>query len=143
VLIFHHYATTLNIVSYVYFLGTNQSIVFDDKENCDHEDHKTKVFVDAKFSQPNGADTDYDHSWLTWNDSYVPISGIMQPTNSYVCNLSKSSGEIPNVREAFRSRRKRMTGANANDIGKLSCVFSVVINCSQQMFCTMYDTHND
>jgi hypothetical protein len=142
VLIFHHHATALNIVSYFYFLGTNLSIVLDAKEKCDHEDQKTKVFVDAEFLQPDDADTVDDQSWFRWNDSYVPMPAIMQPTNSYVYNLSISPGDIPNVSEAFRWRRKRMTVANANDIGKLSCVISVDVICSQQMFYTMYDTHN-
>jgi hypothetical protein len=108
--------------------------VFDDKENCDDEDEKTKVFVDADFSQPDGADTDDDHSWLRRNDSYVPMSDITQPANSYICTLSVSPGEIPNLREDFRSPRNRMRGANANNIGKLSCIISVVISFAKIMF---------
>jgi hypothetical protein len=142
VLIFHHHATSLNVVSYFSFLGTNSSIVYDDKENCDHKHQKTKVFVDADVLQPHGVDTDDDHSWLRRNDCYVPMSGITQPTKSYVCNLSISHGEIPNLRESFRSPRKRR-GANANNIGKRSCIISVVINFAQILFYTMYGTHND
>jgi hypothetical protein len=51
--------------------------VFDDKENCDQEDKKKRAFVDVDFFQPNGAHTDDDHTWLTRNDSYVPMSGVM------------------------------------------------------------------
>jgi hypothetical protein len=36
-----------------------------------------------------------------------------------------------------------MRGANANDIGKLSCIISVVVNFAQITFYTMYGTHND
>jgi hypothetical protein len=44
------------------FLGTNVFIVFVDKENCDHEEQKTKVFMDANFLHPDGADMDEDHN---------------------------------------------------------------------------------
>jgi hypothetical protein len=47
-------------------------------------------------------------------------SCVTQPTNSYVCNPYISVGEIPNVREDFMAPRKRIRGANANNIGKLS-----------------------
>jgi hypothetical protein len=63
---------------------------------------------------------DDDDSWLRWNDSFVPMSGVTQPANSYICNLTISLGEIPNVREGFRTPRKRIRGANANNISKLS-----------------------
>jgi hypothetical protein len=36
-----------------------------------------------------------------------------------------------------------MRGANANDIGKLSYIISVVVNFAQITFYTMYGTHND
>jgi hypothetical protein len=52
----------------------------------------------------------------------------MQSKRSYVYNLSISSGEIPNPREDFRSPRKRIRGANANNVGKISCFISVFIN---------------
>jgi hypothetical protein len=48
------------------------------------------------------------------------MSGVTQPTNSYVCNPTISLGEISNVREDFRAPRKRIRGANANNVGKLS-----------------------
>jgi hypothetical protein len=48
------------------------------------------------------------------------MSGVMQPTNSYVCNTTISPGEITNVHEDFRTPRKRIRGANANNVGKLS-----------------------
>jgi hypothetical protein len=70
------------------------------------------------------------------------MSDIMQPTNNYVCNLSISQGELPNLHESIRSPRKRR-GANTNNVGKLSCVVSVVVNFAQILFYTMYDTHND
>jgi hypothetical protein len=81
---------------------------------------KKRVFVDAEFSQSGIAETDDDDSWLRWNDSFVPMSGVTQPTNSYVCNPTISLGEISNVREDFRAPRKRIRGANANNVGKLS-----------------------
>jgi hypothetical protein len=70
------------------------------------------------------------------------MSDITQPINSYVCNLSISQGEIPNLRESFRSPSKRR-GANTNNMGKLSCIVSVVVNFAQILFYTMYGTHND
>ena len=76
--------------------------------------------MDAEFSQPNVAETDDDDTWLRWNDSFVPMSGVTQPTNNYVCNLTISPGEIPNVHQDFRVARKRIRGANANIAGKLS-----------------------
>jgi hypothetical protein len=94
--------------------------VFDDKENCHQEDNKKRAFEDAEFSQPNIAKMDDDDSWLRRNDSFIPMSGVMQPTNSYVCNPTISLGEIPNVSQDFRVPRKRIRGANANNVGKLS-----------------------
>jgi hypothetical protein len=79
-----------------------------------------KAFVDAKFSQPDVAEMDDDDTWLRRNDSFVPISSVTQLTNSYICNLIISLGEIPNVHDDFRTPRKRMKGANANNVGKLS-----------------------
>jgi hypothetical protein len=76
--------------------------------------------VDAKFSQPNIAETDDDDSWLRRNDSFVPMSGVTQLINSYVYNPTISPGEMFNVREDFRTPMKRIRGANANNIGKLS-----------------------
>jgi hypothetical protein len=111
--------------------------VFDNKENCDHEVQKTKEFMDVDVLQPHSVDTDDDHSWLRRNDSYIPMSSIMQPTNSFVSNLSISQGEIPYLRKAFRSPRKRR-GTNANNIGKISCIGSVVVNFAQILFIT-YD----
>jgi hypothetical protein len=63
---------------------------------------------------------DDDDSWLRQNDSFIPMSGVTLPTNSYICNPTISPGEIPNVHEDFRTPRKRIRGANANNIGKLS-----------------------
>jgi hypothetical protein len=124
------------------FIGTNTFIVYDDKENCDHQDHKTKGFVAADISQPHSVDTDDDRSWLKQDDSFVPMSGITQPINSYVYNLSRSQGELPNLGESMRSPRKRR-GPNGNNIGKLSCIVSVVINFAQILFYTMYDNFNE
>jgi hypothetical protein len=76
--------------------------------------------VDAEFSQPNIAETDDDDSWLRRNDSFVPMSGVTQLINSYVYNPTISPGEMFNVREDFRTPMKRISGANANNIGKLS-----------------------
>jgi hypothetical protein len=45
---------------------------------------------------------------------------ITQPTNSYVYNPTISPEEIPNVREDFMTPKKRIGGANANNVGKLS-----------------------
>jgi hypothetical protein len=53
---------------------------------------------------------------------------VTQPTNIYVCNPSISLGEIPNVREDFRVPRKRFSGANANNVGKLSKLISSYIS---------------
>jgi hypothetical protein len=63
---------------------------------------------------------DDDDSWLRWNNSFIPMSIVKQPTNNYVCNPTISPGEIPNVREGFRTPMKRIRGANVNNIGKLS-----------------------
>jgi hypothetical protein len=63
---------------------------------------------------------DDDDSWLRQNDSFVPMFGVTQPTNSYVCNPTITLGEISNVHEDFMTPRKRIRGANANNIGKLS-----------------------
>jgi hypothetical protein len=76
--------------------------------------------VDAEFSQPNIAEMDDDDSWLRRNDSFVPMSGVTQLINSYVYNPTISPGEMFNVREDFRTPMKRIRGANANNIGKLS-----------------------
>jgi hypothetical protein len=76
--------------------------------------------VDAEFSQPNVAETDDDDTWLRWNDSFVPMSSVMRSTNIYVCNLTISPREIPNVSEDFRAPRKRIKEANANNVDKLS-----------------------
>jgi hypothetical protein len=62
---------------------------------------------------------DDDDSWLRWNDSFIPMSGVTQPINSYVCNPTISPGEITNVHKDFRTPRKRIRGANANNVGKL------------------------
>jgi hypothetical protein len=94
--------------------------VFDDKENCHQEDYKERAFVDAEFLLPDVAETDDDDTWLRWNDSFIPMSGVTQPTNNYVCNPTISPGEIPNMRDDFRTPKKRIKGANANNIGKLS-----------------------
>jgi hypothetical protein len=63
---------------------------------------------------------DDDDSWFKQNDSFVPMGGVTQPTNNYVCNPTISSGEILNVREDFRAHRKRIMRSNTNNIGKLS-----------------------
>jgi hypothetical protein len=60
--------------------------VFDNKENCHQEDNKKRAFEDAEFSQPDVAKMDTDDSWLSQNDSFVSMSGVTQPINSYVCN---------------------------------------------------------
>jgi hypothetical protein len=70
--------------------------------------------------KPDVAETDDDDSWLRQNDSFIHMSGVTQPTNSYVCNPTISLGEIPNVRKDFGTPRKRIRGANANNVGKLS-----------------------
>jgi hypothetical protein len=46
--------------------------------------------VDAEFSQSDIAKTDDDDSWLRRNDSFVSMSGVTQPINNYVCNLTIS-----------------------------------------------------
>jgi hypothetical protein len=89
---------------------------------------RKRAFVDADFSQPDGDHTDDDDTLLRRNDSFVSMSGVTQPTNSYVCNLSISLGEISNLREDFRIPAKRMRGANANKIGKLSYLISIFVN---------------
>jgi hypothetical protein len=94
--------------------------VFDDKENDHQEDNKKMAFEGAEFSHPDAVETDDDDSWLRWNDSFIPMSSVTPPTNSYVCNPTISPGEIPNVREDFRTPTKRIRGANANNVGKLS-----------------------
>jgi hypothetical protein len=104
---------------FIEILGTNPGIVFDDKEKCRQEDNKKRAFEDAEFSQLNVAETDDDDSWLRWNDNFVPTFGVTQPTNNYVCNPTISAGEIPDVHEDFRTPRKRIRGANANNVGKL------------------------
>jgi hypothetical protein len=76
--------------------------------------------VGAEFSQLDIAEIDDVDSWLRLNDSFVPMSCVMQPTNNYACNPAISPGEIPNVREDFRAPKKRIRGANANNVGKLS-----------------------
>jgi hypothetical protein len=102
---------------------------------------KKRAFEDAEFSQLDVAKTDDD-------DSFVPMSGVMQPTNSYVCNLTISFGEIPNVSEDFRTPTKRIRGANANNIGKLSLLISfgisVFIKFLQHimLYCSKSDSHS-
>jgi hypothetical protein len=107
-------------IFFIEILGTNSGIVFDDKEHCHQKDNKKRAFEDAEFSQSDVAKMDDDRSWLRQNDSFVPMSDVTQSTNSYVFNPTISLGEIPNVCEDFRTPRKRITGANANNVGKLS-----------------------
>jgi hypothetical protein len=107
--------------------------VFDDKENYDQEDKKKRAFVDADFLQPDGAHMNDDHTWLRRNDSFVSMSGVTQSTNNYVCNLSISPGEIPSLHEDFMMPRKRIRGANANNVGNLSCLISVYVNFLQNI----------
>jgi hypothetical protein len=76
--------------------------------------------VDAEFSQPDVAKMDDDDSWLRQNGSFISMFGVTQPTNIYVCNPTISPSEIPILRKDFRAPRKRIRGANANNIGKLS-----------------------
>jgi hypothetical protein len=76
--------------------------------------------VDAEFSQPDIAEIDDDDNWLRRNDSFVPMSSVTHLTNSYVCNLTISLGENPNVHEDFRAPMKRIRGANPSNVGKLS-----------------------
>jgi hypothetical protein len=126
-----HLSTTWCIFKCCIFyrnLSTQPGFVFVDKENCHQEDNKKRAFEDAEFSQSNVAKTDDDGSWLRWNDSFVPISGVTQPTNSYVCNLVVSPGEISNVHEDFRTPTKRIRGENANNVGKLSLLISFCIS---------------
>jgi hypothetical protein len=89
--------------------------------------------VDADFSQPDGDHTDDDDTWLRQNDSFVPMSSVTQLTNSYVCNLSINPREIPNLHEDFRAPTKRIRGANAKNVGKLSCLISVFVNFLQNI----------
>jgi hypothetical protein len=35
-----------------------------------------RAFVDAEFSQPDIAEMVDDDSWLRWNDSFIPMSGV-------------------------------------------------------------------
>jgi hypothetical protein len=70
--------------------------------------------------QPDVAEIDDDDSCLRQNDSFVPMSRVTQPTNNYVFNPSISPGEMPNIHEDFRVPRKRIRGANADSIGKMS-----------------------
>jgi hypothetical protein len=58
---------------------------------------------------------DDDDIWLRRNDGFVPMS-----TKSYVSNPTISPREIPTVCQDFRVARKRIMGANAYTIGKLS-----------------------
>jgi hypothetical protein len=71
---------------------------------------------------------DDDDSWLRRNDSFDPMSGVTQPTNTYVCNPTVTPREIPNAREDFRTPTKRIGGANANNVGKLSLLISFCIS---------------
>jgi hypothetical protein len=71
---------------------------------------------------------DDDDTWFRQNDSFVPMSGVMQLTNSNICNPTISPGEILNIREYFRAHRKRIRGANANNVGKLSQFISFCIS---------------
>jgi hypothetical protein len=120
VLIFQQLGVSLNVIFFIEILGTNTDIVFDDKEKCHQKDNKKKAFEDVEFSQSDIAKMDDDDSCLRRNNSFVTMSGVTQPTNSYICNPTISPGEIPNVHEDFRTPRKRIRGANANNIGKLS-----------------------
>jgi hypothetical protein len=70
---------------------------------------------------------DDEDSWLRRNDSIIPMSHVIQPTNSYVCNPSISPGEIPNVREIL-GYLGWFRGANANNVGKLSRLISFCIS---------------
>jgi hypothetical protein len=56
------------------------------------------------------------------------MSGVMQVINNYVCNSTISPREILNVREDFRIPRKRIRGANANNVVSYpdSLVFALV-----------------
>jgi hypothetical protein len=63
---------------------------------------------------------DDDDSWLRQNNSFVPMSGVTQPRNSYICHPTISLGEIPNMREDLRVPRKRIRGPNACNVAKLS-----------------------
>jgi hypothetical protein len=87
-----------------------------------------KAFEDAEFSQLDIAKMDDDDSCLRRNNSFVTMSGVTQSTNNYICNPTISPGEIPNVHEDFRTPRKRIMGANANNIGKLSRLISFCIS---------------
>jgi hypothetical protein len=83
-------------------VGTNPGILFDDKENRHQEDNKKWAIEDAEFLQQDVAEMDDHDNWLRRNDSFIPMYHVTQPTNSYVCNLSISLGEIPNIHEDFR-----------------------------------------
>jgi hypothetical protein len=120
VLIFQQLGVSLNVIFFIEILGTNTDIVFDDKEKCHQKDNKKKAFEDVEFSQSDIAKMDDDDSCLRRNNSFVTMSGVTQPTNSYICNPTISPGEIPNVHEYFRTPRKRIMRANANNVGKLS-----------------------
>jgi hypothetical protein len=62
------------------------------------------------------------------------MSGVTQPTNNYVCNLSISLGEIPNMSQYCRSSFNRIRGANANNIGKLMDLIGVFVGFAHIMF---------
>jgi hypothetical protein len=126
VVIIQQVGVSINAVFFIEIVGTHPVILFDDNENCHKENNKKWVFEDAEFLQQDVAKTDDDHSWLKRNDTFIPMSHVTQPTNSYVCNPSISPGEIPNVCGDFRVPRKRFKGANANNIGKLS---RLIISC--------------
>jgi hypothetical protein len=134
VLFFQQHAASWTIVFFFKKKGTNSSIVFDDKENCDQEDKKIIAFLHVDFSQLNGAHTDDDHTWLRQNDSYVPMFVVTQPTNSYVCNLPISLGEIPNLCQDSRPPFKRIRGENANNLGKLMGLIRAFISSAHIVF---------
>jgi hypothetical protein len=77
--------------------------------------NKKRALEDTEFSQLDVAETDDDDSWLIQNDGFIPMSA-----KSYVSNPTITLGEIPNVRQDFRVAMRRIKGANANTIGKLS-----------------------
>jgi hypothetical protein len=80
---------------------------------------------------------DDDDSWLRRNDSFIPMSGVMQPTNSYVCNPTVSLGEIPNAREDFRTPMKRIRGEM--QIMLVSYPYSLVFVLVCSLFFTTYN----
>jgi hypothetical protein len=51
---------------------------------------KKWAFEDPEFLQQDVAETNDDDSWLRWNDTFVPMSHVPQPTNHYVCSPSTS-----------------------------------------------------